>query len=146
MIRGLKELRARMARYPEKLSAALKVTLDAAMLTLWEKVPPYPAPPEGSTYVRTGTLGRSLGSGQDGGKGGAEPDIFDVKKFGGKWEGHFGTNLDYAPYVIGDDTQAGQNSHWWIIGAVAERAVEKIDRLFASLEDKLAAFLDGKNG
>lgn len=145
-IRGLKELQARMSRYPEKMAAAMKVTLEAAMLTLWENVPPYPAPPDGSSYVRTGTLGRTLGSSDGGGKAGSEPEVFEVRKFGGEWEGHFGTNLEYAPYVIGDETQAAQNSHWWTISKVAERAGEKIDRLFDSLANKLAAFLDGKNG
>src|SRR3972149_3265026 len=101
-VRGLKELIARMKAYPQKLNAALGITMDAAMLTLWENVPPYPPEPEASTYDRTGTLGR----GEAGGKSGGQPDIYEVREMGGGFEGHFGTNLEYAPYVIGDDTQA----------------------------------------
>ena len=46
--------------------------------------------------------------------------------------------------MIGDDTQAGQNAHWWTIKVVAERALSKITRLFEILGEKMAKFLDGK--
>lgn len=144
-IRGLEEITRRMRDYPQKLSAAIKTTLGAALLALWENVPPYPPPPENSTYVRTGTLGRTLGSSEGGGKSG-QPDIYEVKPLGGgEWEAHFGTNLEYAPYVIGDDTQARHMQHWWKISVIKERAAEKINRLFGVMADKLAAWLDGKN-
>lgn len=143
-VRGLKELQERMKRYPEKLKAAMEATTEAALYVLWEKVPSYPPPPETSTYVRTGTLGRTLGSDAGGGKTSGEPDVFEVRDMSGTVEGHFGTNLEYAPYVIGDETQAGQNAHWWTMNKVAEAAAEKIKSLFATLAEKLAAFLEGK--
>jgi hypothetical protein len=80
----------------------------------------------------------------EGGKAGAQPDIYEVKEFGAGYEGHFGTNLEYAPHVIGDETQAQHMGHWWKISAIASKAGEKIDRLFAVLGDKMAAFLEGK--
>src|SRR5689334_22027280 len=108
---GLTELIARMQAYPEKLAQAMRTTMDASLLVLWESVPPYPPQPDNSAYERTGTLGRTLGSGSGGGAGSTEPEIYEVKAVGsaGGYEGHFGTNLDYAPYVIGDDTQAKNN-------------------------------------
>jgi hypothetical protein len=143
-IRGLNEILARMKAYPKKLADSVKVTMQAALLTLWENVPAYPPPPEDSTYVRTGTLGRTLGSGEGGGKGSGQPDVYEVRELGSAWEGHFGTNLEYAPFVIGDEEQAGHMQHWWKISVIKERAQEKIERLFATLGEKLAAFLEGK--
>jgi hypothetical protein len=143
-IRGLDELMQRMRQFPQKLNASIKTTMQAALLTLWENVPPYPPPPDDSTYVRTGTLGRTLGSAEGGGKGSGQPDVYEVRELGAAWEGRFGTNLEYAPYVIGDDTQAKHMGHWWKISVIKERAEEKINRLFEILGEKLAEFLEGK--
>ena len=143
-IRGLDELIKRMRAYPAELKKGMEITMEAAMLTLWENVPPYPSPPENSTYVRTGTLGRTLGGGMEGGKGGGEPDIYVVREFGAGYEGRFGTNLEYAPYVIGDDTQAAHMGHWWKIGVIAGKSADKINRMFANLGEKMAAFLEGR--
>lgn len=140
--RGLTELIARMRAYPNKLKAVMGVTIDATLLTLWEKVPPYPAPPGGSNYDRTGTLGRTLGSSEGGGVGGGQPSIYETREMGTGYQARFGSNLEYAEYVIGDDTQAVQNSHWWQMKDIAVRASEKIDRLWKDLGAQMAAFLD----
>jgi hypothetical protein len=143
-IRGLDELLQRMRKFPDKLDASLRVTMQAAMLALWENVPPYPPPPSDSTYVRTGTLGRTLGSGEGGGRSGGQPSIYEVRELGAGMEGHFGTNLGYAPHVIGDETQARNMGHWWKISVIAEKAKDKIGSLFNTLGEKLAAFLEGR--
>lgn len=146
-VRGLQEIQQRMRAYPAKLSAAIKTTLGAALLALWENVPPYPPEPENSTYTRRVLLGKSLGSSEGGGKAGSQPDIFEVKQLGAEWEGHFGTNLEYAPYVIGDDTQAEvHQGRWWTIKVIAERANEKIQKLFGVMAERLAAWLDSGRG
>jgi hypothetical protein len=140
---GLDQLIRRMQAYPEKLKSVIFVTMDATLLTLWESVPPYPPKPSNSSYTRTGTLGRSLGSGEGGGQGSGTPSIFESKELGGfGYQGRFGTNLNYAEYVIGDDTQASQNSHWWVMKTVASRAKEKIDRLWKNLASQMAEFLE----
>jgi hypothetical protein len=142
-VRGLEELLTRMKRYPLEMHKALATTMSAALIAVWEAVPPYPPPPADSTYVRTGTLGKSLGSGLSGGSAG-EPDIFTVRPVGSMdYEGKFGTRLEYAEFVIGEN-QAASNSHWWNIRTVAGRAAEKIGKLFNTLGEKLAAFLEGK--
>lgn len=141
-IHGLDEIIKRMKAYPDQLTKSVRVTMQAVLLSLWESVPPYPPPPEESTYDRTGTLGRTLGSGMEGGQGG-QPDVFTIRELGSAWEAHFGTNLDYAPYVIGDEVQAEvHQGRWWTIRAVAEKASEKIDKLFDTLAQKLADFLE----
>jgi hypothetical protein len=144
-IRGLEEVIKKLDAYPQELNAAMQATTEAALLTLQENVPPYPAPPENSSYRRTGTLGRTLGSGVSGGATG-KPEIFEVRKLGSGWEGTFGTRLEYAPYVIGDDTQAQHMGHWWTISKVAEKAKDKIERMFQTMADKLKEFLDLHNG
>ena len=145
-IKGLDELIRRMQAFPTQLKAAMDATMDAAMLVLWENVPPYPPPPDGSTYTRTGTLGRTLGSGPGGGKASGTPEVYEVRELGGGYVGRFGTNLEYAPYVIGDDDQARHMQHWWKIGSIAGKSEEKIRGLFATLAEKLAQFLEGKGG
>lgn len=141
---GLDELITRMKKYPVEMAKGMATTMTATLIALWENVPAYPPPPPDSTYDRTGTLGRSLGSDIGGGTGGGEPSIFVVRKLGEGFEGRFGTALEYAPYVIGDDTQAAHNSHWWNLRHVANRASEKINRLWQTLGEKMAAFLEGK--
>lgn len=124
----------------------MQETMQASLLTLWENVPPYPAKSDSSLYTRTGTLGRSLGGGMNGGQSGGEPDIYRVAAMGNRVEGRFGSNVVYAPYVIGDAEQARQNERagWYTLGRVAERAMEKITRLWQGMADDLARFADGK--
>ena len=142
-VRGLKELQARMKQFPAQLDAAQEKTMEASLLTLWENVPPYPQQPTNTKYDRTGLTGKSLGSAQGGGKAGGEPSIYTVKKLGSGFEGRFGTDLSYAVYVIGE-LQARWNAHWWKLKSVAEKSSEKIVRLWQTLADKLAKFLDGR--
>ena len=67
--------------------------------------------------------------------------------------GEFGTNLEYAPYVIGDrDTVEGEvgqtkthrDNGWWTLTEVGERAVPKIKLAFEAMARGLATWLDGK--
>lgn len=145
-VSGLNELLARMKKYPAEMMKGMVLTMTASLITLWENVPPYPAEPPNSRYDRTGTLGRSLGSDTGGSAGAGEPDIFTVRKLGASsFEGKFGSNLEYAPYVIGDDTQAEVHSgRWWNMRFVANKASEKINSLWQTLGKKMAAFLEGK--
>lgn len=144
-ITGLKELRRRFRRFPKVYRREVKATLNAGLGVLWENVPPYPPQPQGSTYKRTGTLGRSLGSDMGGGKTQGQPDIFEVRKQGPNMDvGKFGTRTEYAPYVIGDKQQAQQNAHWWTISTIADNAKGKILRLFKDMARDLARFLEGR--
>jgi hypothetical protein len=147
-IRGLKELIERMQKYPRELQESVGVTMDAAMLALHENVPPYPER-DNSGYDRTGTLGRTLGSSVSGGKSG-KPDVYEVREMGSTWEGHFGTNLEYAPHVIGppdaEPNQAWMHYRWWTTDTVKEKAEPKIQSLFKVLAEKLAKWLEGKAG
>lgn len=145
-VTGLDETIARLKDHPRQLARALRTTMEAALLTLWENVPGYPAKPETSTYRRTGTLGRSLGVSESGAQFGA-PDIYEVKEHPGWLEATYGTRLEYAPYVIGDpqDEQASHMRHWWTLPVtVVNRSVKKIERLFVVMNENLARWLAGR--
>lgn len=143
-VKGLNELLERMKKYPLEMHKAMAKTMAASLLVLWENVPGYPPPPEGSTYDRTGTLGRSLGSDIGGGKGG-DPSIFAIKPLGSAgYEGKFGTNLEYADVVIGEHQARVHAGRWWNIYAIAEKAADKINGLWRTLGDQMAKFLEGK--
>ena len=129
-VEGLEQAVNKLKTMPDKLDSAMKKSMDASMLTLWENVPPYPAPPETSSYVRTGTLGRSLGSSPAGGKG-ATPTVYSVTGTGMNIQGTFGTNLSYAKYVIDPDRQAYMHKgRWWTMRTIRDKAINKINKLW----------------
>lgn len=145
-VKGLDDVMARMSAYPRQMKGAIAKTLEAALLIIWESMPGYPPPPVGSDYIRTGTLGRSLGVGPGGGKMGT-PDIYEVKQYGGYQAARFGTRLGYAPYVVGDPAseQARHMRHWWTLtNTVAWRAEKKVKQAFVDMGEAMAAWLKGK--
>lgn len=142
---GLEELAKRMEQWPTRFQKSLRSTLEAALLVVWENIPSYPPKPANSTYRRTGTLGRSLGSSFSGGKSGQQPDIYETKDRGARMvEASFGTRLEYAPHVIGE-SQSAYNRHWWTLTkTVLQRIRQPIQRLFESMADEITRWLDGK--
>ena len=144
-IEGLKEIINRMTAYPLDLAKIVYESMGGSLYTLNENVPPYPQKDSGSTYRRTGTLGRSLGVASNDGKGGGaggNPSIFKVKQLGGgNVEGKFGTNLEYAEFVIGENQAGMHSSNWWTIRTIAERAADKIEKIWQQCDDLLAQFL-----
>jgi hypothetical protein len=139
----LDKLIARLDAYPGKLDEGMKTAMGTTLLVMTESIPGYPPEPATSTYDRTGTLGKTLGSSMEGGKSG-EPDVYEVKALGTVFEGHFGSNLEYAPYVVGDDTQAAHMKHWWTLSKVAEKALDKITRVWQALADAMVKFVEGR--
>jgi len=147
IVEGLDELRARFAQFPNAYNRVVLHTMAVSLLKLWEHVPGYPAPPPDSSYRRTGTLGRTLGSSQGGGRSGGKPDIFDIKNHSNYTEGKFGTQLSYAQYVIGDygSQQASHMRHWWTLPQDVLRAAQDgIEKLWKDAGKDLADFLRGK--
>lgn len=142
-IKGLKPILRRMSKFPNELQRGTRKTMDATLLVLQEKTGKlgYPPEPLGSSYKRTGTLGRTLGM-----KGG-ETEIYEIKQQGqGQYtQGRFGTNLGYARYVIGENEQAWMHKgRWWTMGILARKARPKIDQLWHEMGENLARFLEGK--
>ena len=138
------EILSRMQAYPQKLYGSLAIGMGASLAALWEAVPPYPPEPDASTYTRTGTLGRTLGSDIGGGASSSEPEIFTIRKLGQGVEGKFGTRLDYAPQVIGDGTQASiHRGRWWTFITIAQKAQAKITVIWNGVAEAMVRFLEG---
>jgi len=135
-IEGLDEIHQRMAKYPGKFEQVIDKTLDTTLLTVHQAVPPYPV--YASTYRRTGTLGKTLTPGG--------PNNINEKEFGSNmFSATFGTRLEYAPYVVGETTQAKHMKHWWTLdGTVLRNVAPKVQRLFERAAQRMAAWLDGK--
>ena len=132
-IEGLKELIDKFDKLPNEVQQTLVKMMYVSLDTLQENVPPYISqvvPPE--VYRRTGTLGRSLGSGMAGGKVG-KPTVYSVRGTGKDTVGEFGTNLSYAPYVISPERQAYMHKPgykgrpgWWTLNTIKDKALPKI--------------------
>ena len=98
-INGLERAVEKLKKIPAALDKAMTHTMVLSLLELWSAVRPYPPKPPKSTYSRTGTLGRTLGSGTTGGRSGGQPTVYSIRGGGNKMTGHFGPNLKYAKYV-----------------------------------------------
>ena len=141
-VEGVGEIQRRFQQYPQKFDRVLGKTLDASLLTIWGDVPSYPV--YDSPYARTGTLGRTLGVGKTGRKLG-EPDILEKNIGPNMFEASFGTRLEYAPFVVGETTQAGHMAHWWTLdGTVFRKVKPKLEKLFKIMVEELARWLDGR--
>ncbi len=119
---GLERVLAKLDKIGSGLGAALQgATAQAGDYTV-QQVPGYPAPPAGSTYVRTFDLGESISS---------EPVAL------GSATGLFGQTLlsvgvPYAPHVVDAKTQADvHKGRWWTIQAVLVKATAGIVRIYS---------------
>jgi len=144
-VSGLDEIRRKFAQWPDKFSRVIQTTVWASLQQMWSAVGRrgYPPKPPNSTYVRTMTLGRSIGVS-------GSPDIYEVRELGqGNWKGSIGTRLEYAPYVIGSRAtqQAHQNKHWWTLPEdIVNDSKDKILRLFQIAAEELVDWLNRNNG
>ena len=142
---GFQEMQERMRRYPQKFQQVLRFTFRAVLIKVWQLVPSYPSEPVDSTYDRTGTLGRSLGSSEAGGTTGGRPDIMEVQMGTKVSSATFGTKLEYAPYVIGPDTQAEiHRERWWTMLKLMKISIPHVIRIFERMTETLTRWLDGK--
>ena len=83
---GLSKLNAKLGRIQNNVTPGLIKTTKKATLLVHSNLPGYPPPPAGSTYRRTGLLGRTITT--------------DVKSLGNEVVGVIGTITKYAPWVI----------------------------------------------
>lgn len=132
------DLIRRMERYPDKLREEMEKTTKAALIHLQGSVPGYPAADPASSYRRTGTLGRSIGLG-------GQAEIYEVRSIGAGYEAQLGTRLEYAPYVIGSQSQTAVHRArgWWTMRTVLEKAKPGITRLYRKMGKRMVSFLEG---
>jgi len=136
-VEGMDRIVRKFAGYPGRMKTAIDKAMWASLEHLHENVPPYPPAPQGSTYTRTGTLSRSLGSGFGGGASGGKPTVYSVTGSGTQTIGKFGTNLNYAQYVIDPDRQAWMHKgRWWTMTHIKNKSVDKIKALWDDIVKK----------
>lgn len=138
-VEGLAENLARLRAWPDKLRDLLRLGMQSTLLVMQEHVPDYPPQPVGSDYVRTGTLGRSLGA------RGGQADIYEVREGSGYTEGAFGSRLGYARYVVGDyaSQQAGHMRHWWTVPQdLLRRSLDKIEAVWTRIGEEIIAWFN----
>lgn len=109
--------RAKWQAAQAQLPAVMDKTMGKAVLYFHSKIPGYPAPPTGSTYQRTGTLGRSYTT--------------EVRHLGADIVGVIGSAVVYAPYVVDEQRQAAvHKDRWYTLIAVLRRYHGVIAKMF----------------
>ena len=150
-VEGLKELIAKFDQLPAEIQREFMDTMNQSLTVLHENVPPYipqVVPPEVYTRRVSAGLAGSFGVSGTGGKSG-EPDIKKVERQGNFYRGEFGSNLNYAPYVVDPDRQAymhrpGSKGRpgWWTVEEIAKRAKDKIEKLWKDAVTDIKEFLE----
>ena len=135
-IQGMNELLARFNGGRRELESAIDDGMEQALIVVNEEVPAYPSERPRQKYVRTGALGKSMGSSMGGGKAG-EPDIYEINHQSGYVEGRLGSSLPYAEYVIGEGTQASVHTgRWWTNSVLISKAYVKVHEAFKSAMER----------
>ena len=126
LIKKLKRLSA-----PE-LTREIEKTTRKAVMYVHGKVPAYPAPPVGSTYKRTGTLGRSINT--------------KVITMGSDVVGLIGSPTPYAPWVISDEAAGGagpqakvHKGRWYTLQGVVKKAQDAVNKIFEDMVKRLTS-------
>ena len=103
-------------------------TTNKAIKYVHSTVPPYPPMRPRQRYVRTGTLGRSIGT--------------EVRTLGTSIVGSIGTKVVYAPTVISEDNQGSAFvGRWWTLQGVVRKARGGIIKIY---EDMLKRLVHGQ--
>ena len=124
-IRGLEQLQGKFGALQSKFPKFMQDATKAAVLYVHSQIPAYPSPPAGSTYRRTGTLGRSVTTLM-----GTNPDALSRIEggLGGEVIGIVGTKLSYAPWVIDSErqTKGHKATGWYTLQGVVGKLQKQI--------------------
>jgi len=122
IVTGDEEIAARLARL-RNAEQELRTPMQRSVEKLRAELALYPPPPEGSTYRRTGTLGRRW--------------LTSISGLVGK---AYNTTV-YAPYVQDEEQQAGvHRGRWQTVQSVGRKLQEEI---MADLMETIARLLNG---
>ena len=106
---------------PKDMERYINVALDGAADLIRADIKQYPPPPQDSTYVRTGTLGRSW------------------SKKVSKMQAIIGNNTRYAPYVQDEDRQAWMHrGRWQTAQSVARDKANDVRRFIVKALERWA--------
>ena len=123
-VEGLDRIIRKLGRL--KAFSELRPAMERGVAMLHEAVADYPPPPEGSTYRRTGTLGRRWTT-----------KVETLTTF----QGTIGNNTVYGPYVQDEAKQARMHKgRWQTIQSVVE---EKRSAIVADFQALIRRILNG---
>lgn len=123
-----------LEHYPDIAQPIMQDAAEAGLLSLIPDLATYPAAIPGSTYRRTGTLGRLWTA--------ARPEWQAIQS---GFEASIGNATPYGPWVQDVDMQADLHSRRWTTDqdAVQSHATE-IDRYFEDALQKIADAIEAK--
>lgn len=140
--RGLDKVVAKYDRIARQFPDEGKKIMTKAVIYAQGQIPSYPGAPGGSSYRRTGTLGRTVTAfpGVSGGRslGGGAGDnggvpLTRVEAMGGDVRGVIGGRLSYMPLVIDEKEQAYMHvGRWWTLQKVIKGATPGIVKVWAA--------------
>lgn len=119
---GFEAWKRRLGQVADRIGPGMEGATRKAVLYVHSQVPPYPEANAGSTYRRTGTLGRTITT--------------EVRGLGAMSVGVIGTPTVYAPHVI-SDRQVGKrgpqtwfHARWWTLQGVARKAYGQVLKFY----------------
>lgn len=133
-VEGAKELIRLLKQFPDVVKKEIRGVMDKGLLLMQADAADYPPPPPGSTYRRTGTLGRLWTSAQH---------RFSVK--GDVLEGRVGNATPYGPYVQSEARQAAvHQGRWKTVEQIMRDAEPEINELLDQAGRNLAREFEGR--
>ena len=121
--RELERLRTALAQAPEKAMDRLTVTVEQALMLMATYAAEYPAKPGGSSYRRTGTLGRLWTQGKP-----------QITTGGHVLEARISNATPYGPYVQDPEKQSeAHKGRWLTTEQVVQQHVSEIEPLLVSV-------------
>ena len=136
-IDGLEELLRRFDQHDEVVRRELRRAMTRAVVGEVGRMPSYPPPPVGSTYRRTLQLGRSLTA-----MVGQAPNAAStVEGQGDTIRGIVGTNVVYAPFVVGQNQAKVHRGRWWRLEASVLSHKAQIEAEFEDAAERIVEAL-----
>jgi hypothetical protein len=128
---GLRKLQYKIGKLQREQKPMLVRATQKALIHVNSTIPKYPAKPSGSTYRRTGTMGRSFTT--------------EVKQFFSEIVGVIGNPIEYAPWVISEVEVPGiggpQADHhrgrWYTLQDVVRKARQAVIDIYLEEIDNL---------
>jgi hypothetical protein len=117
-----------LARYPQIAGIEWANASDAALYGLVNDLARYPPEPAGSSYRRTGTLGRLWGI--------AMPDFATIPT---GFEGTLVNNTPYGEFVQGEDQAWMHSGRWEPAEAIAQKKRREIEGQFEAAAKRIEA-------
>jgi hypothetical protein len=135
-IEGIQPLLKALAAYPDIAAPIVEQASDVALLSLIPGLANYPAPPTGSAYRRTGTLGRLWSAAQS-----------EWQTIPSGFEASIGNATPYGEWVQGATTQAAIHAGRWSTDQqiVDDHALET-EHIYEQALQQIADAIDQKAG